>query len=179
MSLIPLRNILVRDLALYLAVPVVMSDQAAPEAEPPYVLYTVTTSAVPVSPFGDHVWRSSSNDTDTVADVRRDVLHATLSVTCVGHNRWTMSDPPAYISGDDEAYALAERAMAWFDHIGRPALADKDIVVVETMNAANRSGIVVDQAERRYGFDVRVRYGRVTERIDYALDGDAVTVRSH
>ena len=61
----------------------------------------------------------------------------------------------------------------YFTEIGVNLKPDTDIwdeiaasgfVVVDVLNAANRSALVLDEMARRYGFDVRLRYRRTDSR---------------
>ena len=71
---------------------------------------------------------------------------------------------PRYIFGEDEAQELAARAQGFFIHTGEDEITASGFVVVDVLNAANRSAIVLDEMARRYGFDVRLRYRRIDSR---------------
>jgi hypothetical protein len=172
---VPLRNALVKELSNYLGVPVIMSDQTGPEPPPPFIVYTVLTANVPIDNRGARMWRGESDG--TISDIRVDAVRATLSITAISNNRWDeQAEPPRSVSGDDEAFALSERARNWLDFIGRDTLDEIGIVVEGTMNARNRSGVVIDESERRYGFDITIRYNSAVGRTVPAIEN--ITIHS-
>ena len=54
MTIITLRNAVVKLLWQYLGVPVILSDQVQPEAEPPFGIYTVTTPYASTGELGEY-----------------------------------------------------------------------------------------------------------------------------
>lgn len=166
MTFIELRDAFVQVLAGYLGKPVVLSDQTVPEAEYPYVYYQ------PVQPYiprgGANMIRKTTIDTDGLAhDIltqREEYADGTFSFVACSRNR----DAPesGYIFGDDEALELAEKTQGFFLHAGRHILQDLGIIVAEVMSVSPRSLLEVDEIDRRYGFDVRMRYMRVDTRKD-------------
>ena len=172
-----LRNRIISGLAAYLGQPVRLADQAVPESECPYMFYQPIAPYLPgasdivrerVPGVGDHP--------HDIMSTRREQAQATFSFSACSHNRET---PDGYRFGDDEAQDLAERAQGWFLHVGKPALALDGIVVLEVHNVTNRTAIEVDEVERRYGFDVRLRYLRVDQRRDNTVEAATIAPESH
>lgn len=160
MNAVQIRNYLAKGLTGYLGVPVVLSSQVAPEAPVPYGIYTVTVPYVPDAGMGNHTHLVEG---DSIHNVRREMPSMTISYTFCSQNR---TEGDIYIYGDDEAQTLAEKAIGWFRHVAYNDLAAAGIVVSDIQNAGNRTTLVVDEAARRYGFDVRIRYTRVDTRTD-------------
>lgn len=158
-SFINSRNELIEELINFLNCPVILSDQTQPEQEIPYVIYSVTTPYMPDTSLGHYTWVDSGED---LTEIRSEQPSLTISFTACGANRWM--DEENYIFGEDEAQELAERAQGFFLHTGYDILDRIGFVVVEVMNAGNRTTLVVDEAARRYGFDVRLRYARSDKR---------------
>ena len=85
-----------------------------------------------------------------------------MSFTFCGQNRET--EDGSYIYGEDEALGLAEKGHGFFLLNGHCILVgNEDIVVRNIGSVANRSGFVVEDTVRRYGFDVRFAYIRSVE----------------
>ncbi|MCI8442566.1 MAG: hypothetical protein HFG27_08555 [Provencibacterium sp.] len=154
MTFVTLRNLVARGLSRALGVPVTLSNQTEPEPDYPYIIYTPTSPYVPNGEMGDHVLQGEG---EGLTDIRREQPTATISFTVCSMNREAES---GYIHGDDEAQELADRAIGWFLHGGRAELSRGGVVVVDVLNAGDRSFIEIDEAVRQYGFDVVLRYCR-------------------
>ena len=59
-----------------------------------------------------------------------------------------------------EAEDLAEKAAAYFLHTGYDDFLKLGVAVVDIGQVQPRTTLVIDEAARRYGFDVRIRYTR-------------------
>jgi hypothetical protein len=173
MSFLDVRNTLTKKLAEYLGCPIVLSDQTEPVEAFPFGFYSVLTPYAPTGEQGNHS-HTLNPDGVTVNAVRREQPHATISFTFCSVNRWTRgpdgADAEPYIYGEDEAQRLAEKAQGYFLHVGYDTLSNLGVVVVDVSNATNRTGLIVDEAARRYGFDVRVRYTRIDARTDGTVE---------
>ena len=62
----------------------------------------------------------------------------------------------------EQATDLAQRLKDWFDFQGDLFLNANGIVVVESEDITQRDLLIIDNYERRYGFDVRIRYVKET-----------------
>ena len=153
-----LRNTIVQLLYSYLGGPkVVLSDQVMPESDYPFVYYQGVQQHI-AGPYNI----SAAIDATTIQKTRTEHAQASFSFTACGMNR-TGGDG-VYISGDDEAMDLADRAQGFFLFAGRQLLADAGIVVVSVENTQPRSALDIDEVARRYGFDILVRYERTDTR---------------
>ena len=154
MTFVEMRNAMVKKLWDYLGCPVVLANQVQPEAPFPFVIYSVTTPYIPDNTMGDYRTLPDREDSDVV---RRVTPTATFSFTCCSMNR---GEDGAFISGADEAYELADEAMGWFLHTGYMDISALGITVVEVGQVQDRTTLVIDEAARRFGFDVQIRYTR-------------------
>lgn len=165
------RNTLVSALSEALHVPVLLSDQVQPEVEFPFIVYSVTAPYISSGERGDYEWEQiQDNGEDFIIDHRREQATATYSFTACSINRWADSDQTEYIFGDDEAVELAQRAMSYLQEGGYNDLSNRGLVVVSIANVGNRSTLVIDEAARRYGFDVTIRYTKEDTRRDNTIE---------
>lgn len=155
MTFVEMRNAMVKKLWDYLGCPVVLADQVQPEATFPFVIYSVTAPYIPGNTMGDYRTLPDGEDSTVV---RRVMPTATFSFTCCSMNR--MGEGGTFVSGADEAYELADEAMGWFLHTGYMDISALGITVVEVGRVQDRTTLVIDEAARRFGFDVQIRYTR-------------------
>ena len=165
MTFIDIRNALVNSLSEALGIPVILSDQVSPEAEVPFVIYSVIAPYATTGELGDHTQHMATDDdgSENLVDTRRVQPTATFSFTACSENRWKGDE---YIFGDDEAQSITSAAIGFFLQSGYYNLSTKGIVVVEVTNVGNRTTLIIDEAARRYGFDLRIRYTRDDRRTD-------------
>lgn len=159
MTFIEIRNNLISRLWDYMGCPVLLSNQVQPEEEVPFGIYTVTTSYVSDGGLGDY---SERDIEDGVEITRMEMPSATISFTFCSQDR-TGPEGEA-ISGADEAEMLASKAAGYFLHAGYDDFLQLGIAVVEVGQTQDRTVLIVDEAARRVGFDVRIRYTRVDTR---------------
>ena len=164
MTFLEVRNTLVSSLAVALGIPVLLSDQVQPEAEVPFIVYSITAPYASTGELGDHTQTviEDEDGTEALIDNRREQPSATFSFTACSENRW---DGEEYIYGDDEAQSITEKAIGYLLQGGY----NEGIVVAEVTNVGNRTTLIIDEAARRYGFDVRVRYTKDDQRRDDIL----------
>jgi len=163
---VELRNLLASRLADYLGRPVVLSEQVQPEPDYPFMAYTPTAPYINKGGMGNYINRlveGTADDTAYLLNTRTEQAEAIFSFVACSLNRY---ENDVYIFGDDEAQAMAEKAVGWFLHVGYFELSLQGVVVLEVMNVGNRTVLEIDEAARRYGFDVRVRYARTDTRRD-------------
>jgi hypothetical protein len=163
---VEIRNYIALHLSEYLGLPVILSNQLAPEQVYPFVMYTVLTSKASADGFGNYYWIPTEDGVTTVLEQQ---AHATISISACSCDRFAKDDPSTYINGEDEAESIAAKAMDWFEHIGRYDLSAQGIVVVDVMDAQSRTDRLIDETLRRYGFDLRIRYADIVERPDNAI----------
>lgn len=169
MTFIEIRNTLTSLLEAALGVSVVLSDQVAPAPDFPFCYYSVTTPYAPTGEMGNYSVEEIEG-TSKIITTRTEQPSATFSFVFCSINRYSKNedgkDAEPYIFGEDEAMTLAEKAQGFFLHEGYDTLSNLGIVIVDITNTTNRTTLVVDEAARRYGFDVRIRYTRTDTRQD-------------
>lgn len=169
MTFLNVRNTIVSLLEEALDVRVVLSDQTSPVPDFPFAYYSVTTPYAPTGEMGNYSAEEIAGTT-RLKTKRTEQPSATFSLVFCSINRYTKDedgkDVEPFIYGEDEAQSLAERAQGFFLLTGYDTLSNLGIVVVDITNTTNRTTLVVDEAARRYGFDVRVRYTREDMRTD-------------
>ncbi len=156
MTVVEIRNKIVELLWTYLDRPVVLSGQAQPEPDLPFATYSVITPYAPIAEMGDYSTEQTVEGGQV--EYRREMPTMTLSFTFCSANR---RDPSGVeISGADEAEALAEKAIGYFLHVGYDDISSLGVTIVEVGQAQDRTTLDIDEAARRVGFDVRIRYTR-------------------
>lgn len=126
----------------------------------PFGIYTVTAPYVSDGGLGDI---TESEVEGGVEVTRMEMPSATFSFTFCSQDRDDPEGNP--ISGADEAETLASRAAGYFLHAGYDDFLRLGIAVVEVSQTQDRTVLLVDEAARRVGFDVRIRYTRQDTRL--------------
>ncbi len=178
MTFVEIRNAITTRLEEFLGIPVVLSDQATPVPDFPFFYFSVTSPYAPTGEMGNYDYTEIPGGTN-ITTTRSEQPNSTFSFVACSMNRWTKNDKgedvEPYIFGEDEAQSFAEKAQGFFLVAGYDILSNLGIVVVDVTNAGNRTTLVVDEAARRYGFDIRVRYTRSDSRTDRTVG----TVTTH
>ncbi len=160
MTFVQARDAIVSGLEKHIGCPVVLSDQIADRPEFPYCYYSVLTPRTSNHAFGLH--EVAGDEEQGYRHIRSERVEATMSFTFCGQNR--EGEGGSYIYGEDEALGLVEKGHGFFLLSGHCILVgSEDIVIRNIGSVANRSGFVVEDTVRRYGFDVRFAYIRTDE----------------
>lgn len=159
MTFIEARNAIVSGLEAHIDCRVDLSDQIAPKPEYPYCYYSVLAPRIANHAFGLQEYASTESG---LVERRSELVNATMSFTFCSMNRETES---GYIFGEDEALELTEKAHGFFllnaHNISTPT---SDVVIRNVGNVVSRTGFVVEEMVRRYGFDIRFAYVRTDEK---------------
>jgi len=126
----------------------------------PYISYNITSS-LNAKTFSrvDEVIPSTTPGFDyDVKVIRKEQPYFMLSIS-------------AYSENEAEAYDLAEKARDWFTFHGDLYFVALNIVAVNASNITDRTQQIVDDFERRYGFDVRIRAARATVKRVEGVEG--------
>lgn len=79
----------------------------------------------------------------------------------------------AYAADDFASRELADKIHGWFTFHGLETLDDAGIAVIEVTDIENRDVMILDEYERRNGFDVILRVGKVmSKQMDYIENAD-------
>ena len=81
MTFLEVRNTLVSSLAAALGIPVLLSDQVQPEAEVPFIVYSVTAPYASTGELGDHTQTviEDEDGTEALIDNRREARDERVS----------------------------------------------------------------------------------------------------
>ena len=151
-------NAIQERLAAHVGCPVVLSDGTQEMPEVPYCYYGVLA---PRS-TGHAVGLTELVDTpEGLIRRRSEPVSATMSFTFCSKDREATG---GYIYGEDEALALAEKAHGFFLLNGHNIATEYgDIVIQNIGSVTERSGFIVTDMMRRFGFDIRFGYMRADE----------------
>lgn len=164
MSLLNFRNIIIPQLSASLGYPVIEADHVAEAPEGPHLTYKVTRS------YGQDTGMPS-----TIQEAKEDKLlthqtenyRATVSFTAYAFDN---TEQGIYGIAED----LAQQARDWLDFQGYPILSANEIVIVELTEVQNRDAILVENYERRQGFDAIIRMSRLQTRAEDFFDTAAI-----
>ena len=160
MTFVQALDAIVSGLEKHIGCPVILSDQIAEQPEFPYCYYSALAPRISNHAFGLH--EVVGDEKQGCRRIRSEPVEATMSFTFCGQNR--EAEDGSYIYGEDEALGLADKAHGFFLLNGHCILVgSEDIVIRNVGSVANRSGFVVEDTVRRYGFDVRFAYIRTDE----------------
>lgn len=160
MTIVQARNAVVAGLEKNIGCPVILTDQIAEQSAFPYCYYSVLAPRISNHAFG--LSEIELDDKQGYRLMRSEPVLATMSFTFCGMNR--NSDDGGYIYGEDEALDLAEKGHGFFLLSGHCITTEVgDIVIQNVGNIQSRTGFLVEEAIRRYGFDVKLRYVRTDE----------------
>lgn len=151
------RNVVTKQLEDYLGLRVYRSGQVAPEAELPYLIYSITSPYI-AEPTMGHYEMDIEREENAAYLHRRERAGISFSLTACSQSRF--GDGGMYIQGEDEAMEIADKAQGWFLLSGRGELSMAGIVVEDVNNVQQRNVLMVDEEANRYGFDVLLRYVR-------------------
>ncbi len=158
MTFVQARNAIVSSLEKHVGCPVVLSDQISDTPEYPYCYYSVLTPRTTNHSFGLHEVEQIEGG---YTHKRSETVGATMSFTFCSINRETDN---GYIYGEDEALELSEKANGFFLLNAHNIPTEYgDIVINNIGSSASRSGFLVEDTIRRYGFDIRFSYVRTDE----------------
>lgn len=150
LELAKIRKTIIAGLYAKLARPVIRADGDGDVPEYPYVAYSIT------SPYID----SYGHDAERWFNVPNGI-----GVERIKHieNVFSFS---AYAEDEDDAQGLCLAIIEYFMREARDDLRDAGIVVVSVSGVQNRSVLLVEHYERRWGVDVRFRVIDRSEVID-------------
>ncbi len=156
MKFVEVRNEIVYRLEQHIGCPVILSEQIADQPEYPYCYYSVLASRISNHAFG---LRELVADGDVLIAQRSEPVEATMSFTFCSVNR---EIEEGYIFGENEALELAEKAHGFFLLNAHNISTVKGDIVINNVEAVTkRSGFLVEETIRRYGFDVRLNFVRI------------------
>ena len=106
----------------------------------------------------DNIERRNYNQANQTIDLYK-LEQPQMTMTINAYAR-KPSDPSVMDTSIEDATDLAQRLKDWFDFEGDLFLNKNQISVIESEDITQRDVLIIDNYERRYGFDVRLRYNR-------------------
>ena len=159
MTIVQAREAIWKRLTEHVGCRIVLADDIGDLPEVPYGYYSVLVPRITNHAFG---LTELFETQEGFVRRRSEPVSATMSFTFCSRNR----DAPGggYIYGEDEALELTEKAHGFFLLNGHNIVTeDGDLVIQNIGSVKNRSGFLVTDAIRRYGFDIRFGYVRTDE----------------
>lgn len=148
-----IRNGLVSELYQHLQVDVVPTDTTQPKPPYPFVSYKFTTLYRPDASV--MVRAPVENTPDPESELEPDFEYDV---------EYTLKEQPqmvlsisTYSRDEAESYNLAIQVQDWFKLHGYRYLKENNLIVVNTTALQDRSILIVDNFEKRIGFDVTLR----------------------
>lgn len=134
---------------------VVPTDGEGKRPEYPFLSYKVTTLYNPPPNQGNHhkglIESSDNRFENDILETLEIQFSSTISFN-------------AYSEDIIECQALAKKAYDWFKFVGYRDLKEINVIVIDVDPITDRSLLMVDNYEYRYGFDVRIRAAHFIER---------------
>lgn len=135
-----------KELSECVDVPVIFANQSAPKPKYPFITIKTMTAN---NPNGNHPSIINENNTDGINQTFSAQVTSTISVTALGN---------------EDVSQEVQSVHDWFSFIGYRKLKEKGLIISDVGSIANRDSLIVDDYERKQGFDVLVRYVKVVER---------------
>ena len=167
-----IRDGIVEELQKQLQIPVVPTDTTQPKPPYPFVSYKFTTlyrpdaSVMVRSPVENKPEPESELEPEFEYDIEYTLKEQPQMVLSIN----------TYSLDEAEAYDIAIQVQDWFKLHGYRYLKENNLVVVDTTSFHDRSILIVDNFEKRIGFDVTLRTVHETKaRVEsievYVLEG--------
>ena len=158
MTIVQARDAIWARLKEHIACPIVLADDIEDMPEAPYCYYSILAPRITNHAFG---LAEIEETQDGFIRRRSEPVSATMSFTFCSMNRETDT---GYVYGEDEALELSEKANGFFLLNAHNISTEYGDVVINNVGAsASRSGFLVEDTVRRYGFDIRLSYVRTDE----------------
>lgn len=142
MKITDFKNIVIPQLKAYTGFPIIKADQMGESPQTPHMTYKITL------PYTKGVGQPDLLLGENLT--YKEAYQATVSFT-------------AYAFDDDVSMELAQTAHDWFNFHGVQLLQENDVVVSELTEVQNRDAILLEEYERRNGFDCIMRLSRIVE----------------
>lgn len=144
MNVKELRAVLIPAINKHCAAPIIMADQMGERPKVPHATYKLTT------PYGKAV--GQAEETGVVIDGKYKLQRLSDYKTTISFT--------AYAMDDDDSVELAQKIYDWFSFAGVDVLQSIGVAVADQTDVINRDAFVIEDYERRNGFDVILRVPR-------------------
>lgn len=144
MNVKDLRAVLIPAINKHCAAPIIMADQMGERPKVPHATYKLTT------PYGKAVGQAEETGV---------VINGEYKLQRLSDYKTTISFT-AYAMDDDDSVELAQKIYDWFSFAGVDVLQSIGVAVADQTDVINRDAFVIEDYERRNGFDVILRVPR-------------------
>lgn len=160
MDIKTLKAQLIPELNTYCQVPIIEADQKGDKPDGPHAVFKIT------SPFLKGVGQAEETPiqtADTYKIKRVESYRVAISFT-------------SYAMDEEKSLELAQKLYDWFAFFGYEYLDAIDVVLVEQTEVSNRDAFVINDYERRNGFDVILELTReITKDVGYIETVEGIT----
>ena len=148
MSIADIKNLLIPQIKTFVSVPVIDADQNAPKPDGTHASYKFTSSYL-----------------KGVGKPNETVIQGTSSYTIQSEEEYKMVVSfSSYDVDKDVSFDLSQKIHDWFTFYGQDFLESNNLVVSDITGIQNRDILLVDDYERRNGFDVTLKTLRTLEK---------------
>jgi hypothetical protein len=155
MSLADLKNLLIPQIAVYCKAPIIGADQTGDKPSGAYATFKIT------SPYIKGIGQNNESISQSTNGYQ---------LTEVDNYKMVISFN-AYDLDEDVSLDLAQKLYDWFAFHGADFLNKNNLVIKEQTGITNRDSIILDNYERRNGFDVTLGTTReLVKNIDIVED---------
>ncbi|MEK4640326.1 hypothetical protein NST14_29905 [Bacillus sp. FSL W8-0519] len=141
MNVKELRAVLIPAIKKHCGAPIIMADQMGERPKVPHATYKLTT------PYGKAVGQAEETGV---------VINGEYKLQRLSDYKTTISFT-AYAMDDDDSVTLAQKIYDWFSFAGVDVLQSIGVAVADQTDVINRDAFVIEDYERRNGFDVILR----------------------
>jgi hypothetical protein len=141
---------IITELYKYMNIPVIIAEQNTPKPGYPHLSIKVMNPYMQETTLASDTYKTIPNDDQeseflyNIEYTRQEQPQISLSIT-------------AYSLTYGESIQKSLSALSWFKLFGYDYLKSQNIVVVETTQVQDRDILIVDNYERRSGFDIKLR----------------------
>lgn len=152
MSIAAFKNALIPQIKAFCNVPIIEAEQKGPKPTGPHATFKITTPYL--KGVGQAEETGQGNETSYTLN-RVEEFKRILSIT-------------AYDEDADASFELAQKIHDWFSFYGSDFLDANNMVVADQTAVANRDIFLIEDYERRNGFDITMRLTReINQDIEY------------
>lgn len=145
------RNIIIPALNSFCGVPVIMADQTGEPPTGPHVTFKLTSQYLKDNGGANIVYEDGVSFNQKLIEQFKCVISFT-----------------AIADDADTVDSLASKVYEWFDFNGEELLSTNQIVLVDRSAIQNRDALLLDEYQRKSGFDVTLRLSReLVQEIQY------------
>lgn len=144
MKITEIRDAVIPEIAAFCGKPIIMGDTIGDKPKGPHATYKITL------PYGKGVGQAEETmeaASDGAYVKRIEEYRSTFSFT-------------AYAMDEDDSIELAQQIHDWFAFEGYAFLEGMGVVIADQTDVTNRDAFIVDDYERRNGFDVILKVMR-------------------